>query len=413
MGSRHVVVIGAGMVGLSTAWFLQERGTRVTVVDEAGVAAGSSWGNAGWAAPTLTLPLNNPSILAIGVKAALSPSSPVYVPPTANPRLLRFLAQFARHSTTRRFEQSLELFIEANRVSLAAFDQLSAAGVDAPVRVARPLVAAFSSDHVRQHTVSELEHLKGSGGTAEYELLTRGEVLSLEPALGGRVVSGLRLEGQRFIDPARFVDALAASVERRGGEICTGTKVAEVSRHGSTVRVHASRGAELSADAVVIANGAELGTLARRHGVRTLVQAGRGYSFCVQPESMPDNPIYLPGERVACTPVAGGLRIAGMMEFKRPGARPDPRRVTAIVDAVRGMLAGVDWDARTDEWVGSRPCTPDGRPLVGRTRTEGVYVAGGHGMWGIALGPLSGQLLAEEIVTGERSRLLEGFDPLR
>ena len=88
----------------------------------------------------------------------------------------------------------------------------------------------------------------------------------------------------------------------------------------------------------------------------------------------------------------GGLRVAGMMEFRRPKAPPDPRRIRAIIDAASPLLRGVDWDARTDEWVGSRPCTADGLPLVGRTKTPGVYVAGGHGMWGIALGPLTGQL---------------------
>src|SRR5215213_7509807 len=93
---EHVVVVGAGMVGLSAAWFLQAEGVRVTVVDRAGVAAGSSWGNAGWLAPALTLPLPDPAILAGGIKATIKPSSPVYIPVTANPRLLKFLADFTR-----------------------------------------------------------------------------------------------------------------------------------------------------------------------------------------------------------------------------------------------------------------------------------------------------------------------------
>ncbi|WP_316691172.1 NAD(P)/FAD-dependent oxidoreductase, partial [Pseudonocardia sp. H11422] len=96
---ERVAVIGAGMVGLATAWFLQERGVSVTILDRKGVAAGSSWGNAGWLTPGIATPLPEPAVLRYGVRAVLSPSSPVYVPPSANPRLIRFMAGFARHST--------------------------------------------------------------------------------------------------------------------------------------------------------------------------------------------------------------------------------------------------------------------------------------------------------------------------
>lgn len=102
-----------------------------------------------------------------------------------------------------------------------------------------------------------------------------------------------------------------------------------------------------------------------------------------------------------------------MMEFRKPGAPLDPRRIAAIIDAARPMLAGVDWAARTDEWVGSRPCTADGLPLIGRTRSPRIFVSGGHGMWGIALGPLSGKLLAQQVAHGATSSLLASFDPLR
>jgi D-amino-acid dehydrogenase len=102
-----------------------------------------------------------------------------------------------------------------------------------------------------------------------------------------------------------------------------------------------------------------------------------------------------------------------MMEFRSPDAPLDPRRIEAIVAATRPMLDGVDLDARQDEWVGSRPCTTDGLPLVGATRSPRVFTAGGHGMWGIALGPLTGRLLAERIVTGVTPPELVAFDPLR
>jgi D-amino-acid dehydrogenase len=127
--------------------------------------------------------------------------------------------------------------------------------------------------------------------------------------------------------------------------------------------------------------------------------------------------VYFPAQRVACTPLTSPtgdrLRVAGMMEFRPADAPLDPRRVEAIVAAVRPLLEGVDLDDRQDEWVGSRPCTPDGLPLVGGTRSPRVFVSGGHGMWGIALGPVTGKLLAEQITTGVSPAALTPFDPLR
>jgi D-amino-acid dehydrogenase len=130
-------------------------------------------------------------------------------------------------------------------------------------------------------------------------------------------------------------------------------------------------------------------------------------------EHVPSGPVYFPAQRVACTPLGDRLRVAGMMEFRPAGAPLDARRVAAIAEAARPLLRGADLDGRTDEWVGSRPCTPDGLPLIGATRSPRVFAAGGHGMWGITLGPLTGQLLAEQMVTGRRPAELAPFDPLR
>ncbi|MCK5892551.1 FAD-dependent oxidoreductase [Aeromicrobium sp.] len=410
---QHVVVVGAGMVGLATAWFLQERGARVTVVDRTGVMAGSSRGNAGWLAPALTLPLPDPAILATGVLAALKPSSPVYLPPTADPRLLAWLVAFARHCTPAKWRSAMTVFTAANREALAAFDALA---VEEPTKHADPFLAAFRTVQDREVLVEEFANVAALGGATDVELLDEASVHALEPALGEQVSCGLRIHGQRFIDPGRYVGSLADAVRERGGEIALAS-VEKVDRQGAGVVVRTSTGT-IAADAVVIAAGAWASRLVRPHGVRAFVQAGRGYSFAVRPQSQPRGPVYFPTQRVACTPLGesgaeDALRVAGMMEFRRPDAPLDPRRIAAIVDAVRPMLTGVDWEARTDEWVGSRPCTADGLPLVGATRTPGVFVAGGHGMWGIALGPLTGRLVADQVMQGRTDPLLRSFDPLR
>jgi len=417
-GSTHIVpdrvaVVGAGMVGLATAWFLQEAGVEVTVLDREGVAAGASWGNAGWLTPGLATPLPEPAVLKYGVRAVLSPSSPVYVPPTASPRLLNFLTRFARNSTAGRWKTAMDSLVPINRQALPAFDFLAKAGVEAQTYEAKSFLAAYRTEAERSVLLEEIEQIHAAGQGIEFEAITGDDAREIEPSLSDEIGAAIRLHGQRFINPGEYVQLLADSVVARGGQIITGVVVKNIIDEIRGVRLVTGDGETDPFDAVVMATGAWLTDLAKDFGVKTVVQAGRGYSFSVPIAHVPAGPVYFPAQRVACTPLGDRLRVAGMMEFRKPEAKLDPRRIDAIVEAARPLLRDADLDARTFEWVGPRPCTPDGLPIIGATKSPRVYAAGGHGMWGITLGPVTGQLLAETITTGRTPAELAPFDPLR
>jgi glycine/D-amino acid oxidase-like deaminating enzyme len=410
---RQVAVIGAGMVGLATAWFLQEAGVEVTVYERDHVAAGASWGNAGWLTPALTAPLPEPSVLRYGLRAVASPRSPVYLPLRADPTLLRFAASFVAHSTARRWRRGMAAYVPLNERALEAFDILSAGGVMAGTHRAEAFLACFPRERDAQALLTELEHIRDAGQAAAFHPVTGWRVRAMEPALTDRVTTAVQIYGQRYLHPPEYLRSLAKAVSARGGEVVEGVEVTDLHEEQGRATVVTRTGERQRHDAVVIATGAWLGRLAGRFGVRQPVQAGRGYSFSVSVKKLPRGPLYFPAQRVACTPLNGRLRIAGMMEFRHPDEPADPRRITAIVDAVRPFLDGVDLDDRRNEWVGSRPCTPDGLPLIGATASQRVFVAGGHGMWGIALGPVTGQLLAQAVLKGETPPELAPFDPLR
>ncbi|MFJ5986099.1 NAD(P)/FAD-dependent oxidoreductase [Lentzea sp. NPDC092896] len=410
-GPRSAVVVGAGVVGLSTAWFLQERGVEVTVVDRTGVAAGASWGNAGWIAPGLAIPLNEPAVLRYGLRSLFNPDAPLHIPLTADPKLWTFLARFGAHCRWPSWTRAVKANLPLNEESIEAYDVLTANGVEAPT-IDAPITAVFTSPAQAAGLLRELERLAAAGQPVDHAALSTADLREQVPLASAALAAGVRVDGQRFVDPGGFVQALGRAVVARGATIRS-LEVADIRADNAGVTVRAKDGDTVSADVAVLATGAWLPKLAARAGVRTPVQAGRGYSFTVPTRKPVHGPVYLPEVRVACTPYQDGLRVAGTMEFREPDAPLDEARVDAIIASVRPLLDGVWWEDRTDVWVGPRPVTPDGRALIGATRSPGVYVAGGHGMWGLAQGPITGRLLAEQITTGKQPAALREFDPLR
>ncbi len=398
------------MVGLATAWHLQEHGVEVTVLDRDGVAAGSSWGNAGWLAPGMAMPLADPSLWAYGPRAMIDPSAPLAVPFRVDPKLWSFLLQFISHATNRAWDKTMTALTPIDLLALQGFDDLVAGGVKGETHE-QEFIIGFTSEKASHAFRHEIALVEKAGQRAPLTTVKNPRVKV--PQLSGGVDTVLSLGNQRYFAPGDFVEAMATAVRERGGTIDINATVLSVGRTGDRSWAKLNDDSLIEADAVVIANGAWLPGLAKEHGVRTLVQAGRGYSFSVETDQPAEYPIYFPNQRVACTPFHGRLRIAGTMEFRRPDEPMRAQRIDDIVNAVRPLFTNMDLDNRQEEWVGSRPVTPDGLPLIGATKTPGVYVAGGHGMWGVVLGPVTGQLLAEQMMTGVVPQVLKPFNPLR
>jgi D-amino-acid dehydrogenase len=407
---RSAIVVGAGIVGLSTAWFLQERGVSVTVVDRTGVAAGASWGNAGWIAPALSIPLNDPRMLRYALRSLPNRAAPVRISPSADPVLWRFLLRFAMNCRESSWRRAVRANLTLNHECMAAYDTLVSNGVDAPITDA-PITALFRTSAEAEHLLEQLQRLQDAGQPSSTTELTGAALREQVPLASSAMTVGVRIDGQRFVDPGRFVQALGRSVVERGAALET-MDVADVLVVGDGVEVHADAGPALTADVAVIAAGAWLSGLAKRW-VRVPVQAGRGYSFTVPVERPVFGPIYLPDVRVACTPLNGKLRVTSMMELRRPDVPASAAVVDAIADSAGQFFEGVRWAERDETWVGPRPLSPDGRPLVGPVVENRVFVAGGHGMWGMKQGPVTGRLLAEQIGTGKQPSGLREFDPLR
>jgi len=408
--SRTAIVVGAGIVGLSTAWFLQQRGVEVTVLDRDGVAAGASGGNAGWIAPGLVA-LHEPAVLRYGLRSLIRPTVSRRGLATQDPGWWGFLAQVSANRRWSSWTRAVRRNRPLDDVCIDAFEVLTANGVDAST-VEVPVVAAFRTMLQAETLLGVLDRLEEVEQPVKHTGLF-GQALRDEMPLASRELNvAVRIEGQRYVEPEAFTRALARSVIARGGEIQT-EEVVDVRAHRGGVQVNAGSGSSLRADVAVIATGALLSRLARHCGVLVPAQTSRGCSFTVAVDRPVPSPIYLPEASVTCTPHPGGMRVAGMAEQLDPNEAGVGTSVRGIIEVARPLLEDVRWSERGNIWVGAGSVTSDGRPMIGATPVAGVYLAGGHDLWGFAHGPVTGRMLAEQIATGVQPEALHAFDPLR
>lgn len=410
-----VVVVGSGIVGLSTAWHLLREGVSVTIVEQSSVAAGASYGNAGWISPGLATPLPEPSVIKFGIKSLTDRDSPLYIPPTTDGAIMTFAARFARNCTRSRWNTSMKALLPLNEGAIEGYEEISSQSnhQDGLRAKEAPILAAFYSKSDASALKEELADIVISGGTIKSQELSGSDLAGQYPYLNPNVSFAISLLGQRFIDPYRYCLSLADEVTALGGELRFGERVlgVEPTHSGATTRL--SNGETVTSDAVVIATGAWTSTLAKSLGVKVSQAAGRGYSFWAASEEQIDHPIYFPAQRIACTPLDNGLRVAGTMEITGTLEAYDSRRVDAIVKSARGLLKGVNLEERKHEWVGPRPITEDGLPLIGPTKSENIWVAAGHGMWGVTYGPITGRLVAQALTSKRLPSTLRPFSPLR
>jgi D-amino-acid dehydrogenase len=408
----HVAVVGAGVVGLSTAWYLREQGADVTVFDKQDEGAGASWGNAGQVLPAMAVPLAEPATLRFALASFYRKNSPITAPKTFDRELVRFLVGFGKNSTYKKYINSLQEMKTLNNLALDEFQHLEAKGVKTTRREA-PFTSAVTHVNAATYLLQEYADVTEHCLPVDISLLNKVQLQAHEPLVREPFNFGIQLNGQSFLDPPAFIANFAQALEKVSVRLVRNSPITSVERRQGSLRVVKSRGESESFDAVVIATGAWLSRLAHDHGVRTPIVAGVGYSMSVESPHPTRGMLYFPESRIAITAYRQGLRISSLMQMDNVDAPNRESGRERLLRTARAVLPQLHWETVGEFWSGGRPLTVDGKPMLGATATEGVYVNGGHGMWGVTLGPISGKLLAERILGQSDGRTLRNFDPLR
>ncbi len=411
MPPTSVLVVGGGLIGLTSALALHERGAAVTVVDADRLGSGAARGNAGFLSPTLMAPLAGPGALRKAAGALVRRDGALRIHPRAVPSMLRWSVGFLRAGTAARFSAAQAAMAGLNRDLDRLLEDLAALGVD--VSRGEEIVVPVHDVAFAERFHAELRHMSEFGAAAPGDLLDGDEVRRIVPALTDHVRAGFVLPGNRALDPRRYVDTLITALETRGVALLERRSITGFDVRGDrAVRVSTSEGA-LDADELVLAAGAGIRALGRLLGLRLDVVAGQGYNVALPPNSGLDRPVIVEEVHAVATPFADRIRLGGTMELAGDSPPFNRRRVETVVGSMRPFL-DLDWTAQREPWSGSRPLSADGLPLIGRPRTfSNVVVAGGHGMFGLTLAPATARVVADLIVDGGTSVDLAAFDPDR
>ena len=411
--SKRIVVVGGGVAGLATGYFLRRGGAEVAVLDAGRMGSGASAGNAGWVCPAQAGPLPAPGVTAYGIRSLMSPGSALYFSPGHLPRMASWLLRFAARCNARDHRRGTMDLARLGGRAFELMERLDADGVEFELHRLGFVVAARERETVAEFAAG-LQPLRELGFDIPGRILEGRELYELEPALAPATTAGVRIEQHWHVHPSSLMDGLAARLETMGAELHEGVTVTDLGHGNGRVREVRTDGATFTADAVVLAAGAWSPRLARTLGLRLPVQAGKGYSFELRTEHLPRQALLLLEPHVGCSPFGDRLRIAGTMEFSGVNTRIDRRRVDSILEGASGMLRGLEAPRLENVWTGMRPIAPDGLPIVDRVPgRENVYLATAYSMLGMTIGVPAGEALAEMILTGRRPAALERFGAAR
>ena len=397
---RSAIVVGAGIVGATTAYELQKAGIATTLIDADAPGMGCSYGNAGAISPGSVAPLAMPGVLRSVLDMLRDPEGPLHVRPSYLPRALPWLLRFVAAARPARVERIAAQLHDLHRGAIEAHERL-AREIGAPGLVQRRGHLHLYPDERALAKDAGSWSLRKRFGVSIARLDRQG-ILDLEPAIGPRYRIGLHLPDHAMVvNPHRYVERIVDAFRARGGRTAT-DRVARVEADGAGWTCRGTSAA-WRADHLVIAAGVGSSALLAPLGIRPPLESQRGYHVTFTGVPSPTTRVVVLADRKAfTTPMEEGFRIAGTVEIAGVAPPPNPRRIAVLERHARetfSTLAG----AATRTWMGHRPCMPDTLPWIGPARGHrGLWYAFGHGHTGMTDAPGTARRL-KDAITGSRS----------
>jgi D-amino-acid dehydrogenase len=404
------IIIGGGVIGLFTAYYLNKSGWEVDVLEQGDLSDNCSFGNAGMITPSHFVPLASPGMVEQGIRWMFNSKSPFYVKPSLNRELISWGLKFVKSATKKHAERSAGGLRD---ISLFSKDLYHAFEKDTAIDFGladKGILLLFKTPKVEEEERHLVEKATNLGLDAQY--LTTEECRKLQPDIELDILGAVHYHCDAHMYPNKLMAGLVKYLEANGVRIHRHTEVIKINSDSVKVASVSTKDKDFTGDAFVVAGGAWSPAIAKLAGLNVPLMPGKGYSFMVHdPVKKMTIPSILCEARVAVTPMNGSIRFGGTMEVGKISNKVNMNRVQGIVESVPKYFPDfkLPMPDQKDIWFGFRPCSPDGLPYIGLSdKYRNLAIATGHAMIGLSLAPATGKLIAEAF-NGEKPSVDTGL----
>jgi D-amino-acid dehydrogenase len=410
--TKTIAIIGAGIVGVSTAIWLQRDGHKVILIDREGPAAGASHGNGGVLASCSIIPVAVPGLLRKAPGMLFSPDQPLFMKWSYLPKLMPWLVSFLKTTNETAVRRRAAALAPIIGDSLADHQAL-AAGTGAEKWIEPSDYLFLYRDRAHYDSDALGWSVRKEHGFA-WEILEGEAFRAYDPIFAQTIGLAARVgDHGRIRDPGAYVKALAAHAEAQGAKFIRAEVTDFVRENGQVTGVRAG-GETIACDAVALCTGAWSKVLAAKLGLNAPLESERGYHLELwEPSVMPRAPVMVASGKFVATPMEGRLRLAGVVEFGGLDAPPSRAPFDLLERNIRAAIPGLTWK-KTVEWMGHRPSMADSIPVIGEVpNLAGAFVAFGHDHVGLTGGPRTGRIVAQLMSKTTPNIDLSPYSPAR
>ncbi|MCH7411022.1 FAD-dependent oxidoreductase [Belliella sp. DSM 111904] len=408
---RPTIIIGGGIVGLFTAYYLQKQGVEVIVIDKGDLKSNTSTGNAGMIVPSHIIPLAAPGMISKGISWMFSSKSPFYIHPRLDRKLLEWSWLFYKAANVKHVEKSIPFLKNISLLSKSLYHDFKLQHEDANLELAeKGLMMLYQTAEVEKEEIEFAQLARKHG--LEAEVLSPTDIEKIEPNLEVNARGAVLFPGDAHLSPAALYTFLKKHLIAKGVAFKPNLHVRGFEKSGGKVTSVITDEGTIDGSQFILCGGAWTGELAGMLGFRLPMMGGKGYSFIQENQPEIQQAAILTETKVAVSPYGPQIRFGGTMEIAGVNEKVNLNRVKGIYESINRYYP--DFQAKFPEpeqiWKGLRPCSPDGLPYIGLAPgLENVLVGSGHGMMGISMAPATGKLLTQIHQKESEEILIDAF----
>ncbi|MCY3999153.1 MAG: FAD-dependent oxidoreductase [Flavobacteriaceae bacterium] len=409
---KQVAIVGAGIMGLSCAYYLLEEGHQVVVYDQAKTGRGTSYVNSGYMTPSHFTTLVNPDVLRSAFRYLLDPSGPLFIKPNLDYQFLKWGIRFVLNANKKNVKNSENTLLNMSFLSKELYGELNKKLNFDFGFTETGLLQTYRTSKVEQSEKKLAKRARELG--LEVVHLSKQEVDQMQKA-PMNIQGAYWYKDDAHCTPDVFMNHIYQYLIKKGVQFEFGTEIIKLKKSQSNIVSFQSKNNTYQADQIVLANGSWTGKLLKTIARDLSLQPGKGYSFQMDNTDI-EMPAILTESKVAITPMLGKTRIGGTMEISGFNMQLKKNRVESIRRAAQSYYPTIDFSVKKCQNIqmGFRPLTPDGMPYVGRMDgCSNLIVATGHAMVGWSLGPVTGKVVSEMVSNKKTSIDVSRCDPNR